>query len=419
VSPDPPEEQDAQRSNDPSPTSNKIAAHLFIQKLSFKQQNVTTPSGITFKINGTSFPIGEFVTPKAKVSYELEGDETSFNVENTGQSTKDVAYFFYSNGEEDTPDVPRDLGFYIRFGYLLKYVRNFIVPKIDKGKGDKNPPIIDINCNTWSNKMYYFPGQLSIDPRVCVVKGQLKDIDAFNQLVDWHSSSQQYAWPMNIYVSFSTILDSLNSNIDSEGNVNIQAFLSSICGALNIALGGINNLEAIVDENENTIKIIDSSYSSPKLQEQEIILYGYKGQEAESTFVRNVDLKTTISPEFATMVTVGATAGGYVKGTEGTAFSKWNTGLTDRFKEQLLPGNGSSYTTSGEVNEAVTNYTDKFLANAKHTTCYGYTGNLMSEDIEKNLKISSDIIEGNLSVVTEYYKYLIASQKDQQGISLE
>jgi hypothetical protein len=35
------------------------------------------------------------------------------------------------------------------------------------------------------------------------------------------------------------------------------------------------------------------------------------------------------------MITVGATAGGYVKGTEATAFSKWNTGLIDRFKEEL------------------------------------------------------------------------------------
>jgi hypothetical protein len=40
------------------------------------------------------------------------------------------------------------------------------------------------------------------------------------------------------------------------------------------------------------------------------------------------------------MITVGATAGGYVKGTEATAFSKWNTGLTDRFKEELLPPDG-------------------------------------------------------------------------------
>jgi hypothetical protein len=399
VSPDPPEEQDAQRSNDPSPTSNKIAAHLFIQKLSFKQQNVTTPSDITFKINGSSFPIGEFVTPKAKVSYELEGDETSFNVENTGQSTKDVACFFYSNGEEDTPDVPRDLGFYIRFGYLLKYIRNFVIPKIDKGKGDKNPPIIDINCNTWSNKMYYFPGQLSIDPRVCVVNGELKDIDAFNQLVGWHSTSQQYAWPMNIYVSFSTILDSLNSNVDSEGNVNIQAFLSSICSALNIALGGINNLEAIVDENENTIKIIDSSYSSPKLQDQEIISYGYKGQESESTFVRNIDLKTTISPEFATMVTVGATAGGYVKGTEATMFSKWNKGIKDRFSPKLTPGDPASKEEGNSDDEANDNYVKEYYAKGKLALGYKYDG---SSEIPQ---LDDAAIDNNVSIVTEYFKY--------------
>jgi hypothetical protein len=42
------------------------------------------------------------------------------------------------------------------------------------------------------------------------------------------------------------------------------------------------------------------------------------------------------------MITVGATAGGYVKGTEATAFSKWNTGLTDRFKEEFFPANGTN-----------------------------------------------------------------------------
>jgi hypothetical protein len=36
------------------------------------------------------------------------------------------------------------------------------------------------------------------------------------------------------------------------------------------------------------------------------------------------------------MVTVGATANGYVKGTEATAFARWNDGLTDRFKTELL-----------------------------------------------------------------------------------
>ena len=40
------------------------------------------------------------------------------------------------------------------------------------------------------------------------------------------------------------------------------------------------------------------------------------------------------------MITIGATAGGYIPGEEATAFSKWNIGIEDRFKKHL--GDGSS-----------------------------------------------------------------------------
>jgi hypothetical protein len=74
-------------------------------------------------------------------------------------------------------------------------------------------------------------------------------------------------------------------------------------------------------------------------QDNILQIYGYNktGNDYISNFVRKVDLKTAITPEYATMITVGATAGGYVKGTEATAFSRWNTGLTDRFKEKFIP----------------------------------------------------------------------------------
>jgi putative chitinase len=114
------------------------------------------------------------------------------------------------------------------------------------------------------------------------------------------------------------------------------------------------------------------------------------------------------------MVTVGATAGGYVKGTEATAFSKWNDGLTDRFQEEFIPGNENSSKEGGE-DEAASNYTNKFLsAKAGSASRYGFKGNLVSDDT-KNLQIDPGAIEKNISVVTEYYKYLIASQKNQQG----
>jgi hypothetical protein len=120
-------------------------------------------------------------------------------------------------------------------------------------------------------------------------------------------------------------------------------------------------------------------------------------------------LKTAITPEFATMVTVGATAGGYVKGVEATAFSRWNEGLIDRFKEEFTPGNPASVVPSGTVDEAEINYVNKFLDKG-YITRYGFT-----ELTPPNLKFSDDIIEGNISVGTEFFKYIVAKNSSTSG----
>jgi len=108
------------------------------------------------------------------------------------------------------------------------------------------------------------------------------------------------------------------------------------------------------------------------------------------------------------MITVGATAGGYVKGTEATAFSKWNIGLTDRFKEEFLPPNGTK--DNSNENEADTNYVQTFIidgfANRYGLTYFG-----------ENKKLSDNIIEKNISIVTEYYKWLIAKNAEGKSIS--
>jgi hypothetical protein len=321
--------------------------------------------------------------------------------------------------------------YYLRFGALLDYIADNIIPKIDTAEPDyfKKPPLFRINRDKYSNFMYSLPNQISLDPRVCIVRNDVfmktgGKASVFSALKPFRSddfSSQpnpNKAYPMNIYLNFAFIIECLNSNTDNRGDISIYNFLKTLCDGLNKALGGINNLEPVMDEEVNTLRIIDTtpipgvSTGEPKYVLQ---LYGYDKltNGYRGTFVRKVDLKTAITPEYATMITVGATAGGYVKGTDATAFSKWNAGLTDRFKENLLPGNENSSPDNG-VDEAVINYTDKFLANRKFTQCYGFSGNLMAEG-DANLKISTDAIESNLSVVTEYYKYLISSQKNQQG----
>jgi hypothetical protein len=326
---------------------------------------------------------------------------------------------------------------YLRLGALLNFIQDNILPKIDTSQTpySSKPSIFKISYDTFDNIMYSLPNQISLDPRVCIVSNQ--DFSAANntgavkeklfaglynfRTADSSEVSRQHpnkAYMMNIYLNFDFILESLNSAADERGDTNTFTFLQNICNGINKALGGINNIEPVMDEESNTLRLQDTTPipgidNSPSYILQ---LYGYDkiGDNYLSNFVRKVDLKTAITPEYATMITVGATAGGYVKGTEATAFSRWNEGLIDRFKEKFTPGNENSIPDASGVDEAVTNYVEKMINTSKYPAMLGF---LPTTEAGKNGfgYESTDAIESNLSVGTEYFKYLIASQKNQQG----
>jgi hypothetical protein len=331
----------------------------------------------------------------------------SLEAAETNQKKKDVIYLNYNNGEDDT-DFINDSGFYMRLGHLLEFIRNFVLPKID----GTDQPIVDIDYDTWSNLMYAVPYQVSFDPRVCIVNGGelISKKDFFPTLAGWKNTEKGYAWVMNIYVSHNQILSSLSNNTDEKGNIALFDFLQNLCEAINKAMGGVNNLEVILDEEINTLKIIDGNYTSTNVKKSyELELYGYNPKSKSSNFVRNFTLKTEITNDFATMATVGSTAGGYVKGTENTMFSKWNKGLVDRWKEKLVPGDEASREKEGEVAEPNVEYKENIWK--QRLSAFGYT--LL--DIESwNLSttsgdtagLSDEIIDKNIAIATEFYKYV-------------
>ena len=324
--------------------------------------------------------------------------------------------------------------YYLRFGALLQYLKSNVIPRINTEDPDhyNKPPMFNVSYQPYKNFMYVLPNSISLDPRVCIVRNDAfrktsGDVEVFKNLqpfraVDYGNPNPNKAYIMNIYLNFNFIIESLNSNTDERGDISVFEFLKAICDGLNKSLGGINNLEPIINEENNTLEIIETTpipgVNNTDTPPYTLQLYGYEKTSNGyiSNFVRKVDLKTAITPEYATMITVGATAGGYVKGTEATAFSRWNKGLTDRFKEKFLPANESSLEEGGE-NEALTNYVQQFLSPSKIITCYGFSGILTNDTSTpvSNLKLSEDAISSNLSVVTEYYKWLISSQKNQQG----
>ena len=317
---------------------------------------------------------------------------------------------------------------YLRFGALLEFLVDNIIPTTTDSD---LTPMFKIDVDPWYNYMYSLPNQISLDPRVCLVRNSqfntykkgntkiLNEIPYFFKEIDNPNSinkSENSAYPLNIYLNFNFILECLKS--DEKGNVSVYELISNICTGLNKALGGINNLEPIIDEETITLRIIDTTpipghSAAANFKGYVLQIYGYDKvvNNYISNFVRKVDLKTVIDPGFATMITVGATAGGYVKGTEATAFSKWNTGLVDRFKEKFIPPTKNNETAKTDEDDPAIMYKEEFAGPKGFSSRYGWTS------LNSNFKFSDNFIEKNISTVTEYYKWLIAKNAEGKDVS--
>jgi hypothetical protein len=349
-------------------------------------------------------------------TFEMEVDDITITLP---KGNNDV---FHINGvmeEGGEIYVENSANYYIKFSSLTSFINSEILPIINKDIGNK---LLSVEIS--DSNIKYMPNQISFDPRVCIVSTELSYDDntksqIFPELENYvridRNTKEPYGYIPNLYLNFSTILDSLNSNQDERGDVSLLKFLDSLCEKINKALGGVNNLQTHVDEN-NVVVIIDSSIPSPNINtpQTKFQIFGYK--DDQSTFVRNVDLKTEISPNFASMVTIGSTASGYSKGMESTAFSKWNRGIVDRFKQEITQPPNTTIT--GSINEAEVNY-KKYLNQGEGENILQFLGysKIEGSSPNKQVFIDNEQIEQNLSIATEFFKYLRAKtyEKDPEN----
>jgi hypothetical protein len=276
--------------------------------------------------------------------------------------------------------------YYIRFGYLLDLLKKKVITRINTGKAnyDDNPNLFNIDTEVENSLMLCLPLQISFDWRTCIVRRNTFDRPnswqqkIFPQLKQWFIPGTNTAYTLNTYLNFNFIAESMTSNTDDRGNISVYDFIKSMCDGINKSMAGINNLEPIIDEDSNTLRIFESSPipKEPINPGYKLQLYGYgngvTSPKDSSTFVRKVDLKTAITPEYATMITVGATANGYVKGTEATAFARWNEGLTDRFKSELLAADSETKLNGGDDKEDTTRSFQQAMSFTAR--CFGIEG---------------------------------------------
>ena len=282
--------------------------------------------------------------------------------------TENIEYFSLkgssNNGintteELKTQKINDKYNYFMTFGELLNIFQNNLIPGIEIG--GKIDPCLNIENDSYSNKIAYYPNQTSLDPRICIFKyvfGSLGDSNPrfsisgvtqppyLHKLKDYVSvinSNVLYGKLMNIYLNYDFISKSLTANT-KDGKLSIFKFFQKICDGINSSLGGVNNIEPIIKK-DKIITFIDQNPIPGLLEtlsvDKTIVnleVYGYNEASGSSNFVKDISFKTKIAPNLAAMMTIGTTAGGANE--DGTAFSYWNEGLTDRFAPKYVESQG-------------------------------------------------------------------------------
>ena len=334
--------------------------------------------------------------------------------------------------------------YFITFGELLNIFQNNLIPGIEiSGKID---PCLDIENDPFTNKISYYPNQTSLDPRVCVFKYVFGSIGEDNpkynisgilapgylyglkDYVSVEGDNVLYGKLMNIYLNYDFISKCLTSNT-KDGKLSVYKFFQKICDGLNRALGGVNNIEPII-KNDKIITFIDQN-PIPGLLETlsvdktivDLEVYGYNEASGSANFVQDISFKTQITPNLASMMTIGTTAGGVNE--DGTAFSYWNEGLLDRYAPKYIEPQGdpkpSKPKNQNRVLELVKIYDNKsswsLFAGKDHggtTELAGIKPNEKSEYKNKKRNISHELVSGIMSC-QEFVKKSIKEDEYQNA----
>ena len=205
---------------------------------------------------------------------------------------------------------------------------------------------------------------------------------------------------MEIMVNMNYIAKTLESYIDTTtGATSVYDFLNKLMEGIQNSLGNINRFNITYNEDKNEFKIVDSTFipgiadickdcgANYNKNNSKFNLKSKYNSPTYGSFIRDFSIKTKLSNNFASMVTIGAQANGNVVGEDATALSKWNVGLTDRF-----------YPSKSSANEPETSDVNS-----------SYTSNILTltilNDRVNDGNITNEQIDGANNPSTDLYKY--------------
>lgn len=268
--------------------------------------------------------------------------------------------------------------YYVLFQRLLLYIENFLVPTIKNGKSK----FINFNIDVDDQLILLPPLTLSTDPRVCNFNSQWKhgEKTGFSTLYGSEDFTKTvgentHGRLLNVYFNIQWILETLDQLKDENGNVVLIDFLNALLRGYESCTGNYNKLSADIDDTTNIITFRDE-VQSPDLQKEEekkptafFNTFGYNG--TQSNFVKNLNFNTTVTPNMATMITIGATSEGTSPGYDATGLRSINFGTVDAIKPELInPSTKKSTSTEGEESKNVEDLDAKYKEAFNHFNNY-------------------------------------------------
>lgn len=150
---------------------------------------------------------------------------------------------------------------------------------------------------------------------------------------------------MHIYVNIDKIIEVLDSNIDGNGDVLLQNFLSQLMGSISSALCSINNFDLDYDETTNRFSIIDTAVFPLKYKNvNNVAKFNINllkdSNSGGGSFVTNFGLKSDVFGQISNAIAIGAQGNGNNLGSNSTPLSSFNEGITDRMV--TVKGNANS-----------------------------------------------------------------------------
>jgi len=159
-----------------------------------------------------------------------------------------------------------------------------------------------------------------------------------------------------IYLNINFLSQLLTKGSDNKDNkVSIRKFLQDVCDGVNKALGSINDLQVIsnVDGTVEELTIID--YQQKRIKNLVKLERPYTELKSQGlgSMLTKIQAQSSITPDLASMIAIGAQAQGQVVGPEAASFSRLSTGFTDRIYPEKNIGDALDVIKQEKAKEAI------------------------------------------------------------------